>query len=135
MTDIISITPYINNGLSIGDIVEMGDGAQTTYNAIYHHNGKRFSNYFESVEKAKRYLEEKYIACLRPFSDELIIAIKMSGVSVAEMAEDIGCSRAVIHKWMAGNSYPAVHHLWRLCMCLGIEERLGELVRLIESER
>lgn len=83
---------------------------------------------------------EKKMKCLtKPeFGKNLKDLIESSGFSIVEVAEDIGCSKEVIYKWMAGHSHPGVSPLVRICKLLAVlewEPLYTELSEIIELER
>ena len=52
------------------------------------------------------------------FSDLLHAEIKVSDLTVKEIAAACNTSSASINKWKGGEVYPAVHYLYRLAKCL-----------------
>lgn len=56
------------------------------------------------------------------FKDLLSAEIKQSPYTLQDIAESLGITRGSISKWKSGESYPAVHLLWRLCQMLHPEQ-------------
>ena len=52
------------------------------------------------------------------FADLLHAEIKVSTLTVKEIAAACNTSSASINKWKGGEVYPAVHYLYRLAKCL-----------------
>lgn len=52
------------------------------------------------------------------FADLLHAEIKVSDLTVKEIAAACNTSSASINKWKVGEVYPAVHYLYRLAKCL-----------------
>ena len=52
------------------------------------------------------------------FADLLHAEIKVSHLTVKEIAAACNTSSASINKWKSGEVYPAVHYLYRLAKCL-----------------
>ena len=55
------------------------------------------------------------------FSELLNAEIKVSDLTVKEIAAACNTSSASVNKWKGGEVYPAVHYLFRLAKCLHSE--------------
>lgn len=55
------------------------------------------------------------------FAELINAEIKVSDLTVKEIAAACNTSSASINKWKGGEVYPAVHYLWRIAKCLHAE--------------
>jgi hypothetical protein len=134
----IQMTPFIIDGDRAGDIVEFWhpEYCMWAYNAIYSFNGKVASQSFFDREEAEAYLQIKHKKNTQTFSQRLSDAISGSEYTHDQISKEIGCSSVAISKWKSGDTYPAVHFLYRLSVLLEIgQDRFIEWVEQIEQEK
>lgn len=111
-----------------------------TWKGVVTYEGNVFSHM--SVTSAQECVKwgERKMKCLTDpeFGQALKEMIDLSGFTQVQVAEEVGCSREVLHKWMKGHSHPGVHFLVRLCKLLAVlewEKLYLELSDIIELEK
>lgn len=52
------------------------------------------------------------------FANHLHASVDASSYTRQRLADEIGCSKAALDKWLSGQQYPAVHYLWRICVAI-----------------
>jgi len=56
------------------------------------------------------------------FAESLKEWLTLQDKSIVDLAEEVGCSRDVVYKWMNGDSYPSVEFLVRICQVFNPKE-------------
>lgn len=103
-------------------------------------SGKICSKVFDNEEEGRSWVISKYKETgYVPFYRHLRKAVENSGLAHHVIGLEIGCSRASITKWLAGEQYPAVHFLLRLTNVLfprnKAQARFVEWAEIINQER
>jgi hypothetical protein len=93
----------------------------------------------DNQEEAIQWARDKYTALLDPqFARILHGYIMGSDYALVDIAEVIGVTENAISKWIAGDTYPSIPALVRLCQMLSgdaWEARYNKLSKMVEMER
>jgi len=93
----------------------------------------------DKPEEAIQWARDKYTAILAPqFARILHGYIMGSDYALVDIAEVIGVTENAISKWIAGDTYPSIPALVRLCQMLSgdaWEARYNKLSKMVEMER
>lgn len=129
-------------GMKVGSVIREWHPiyCSWTWKGVVTWEGNVYSYYsFLSSRECQEWGERKVKCLLKPeFGQALKELIDLSGFTQVQVAEEIGCSREVLQKWMKGQSHPGVSFLVRLCRLLAVlewERLYTELSQIIELER
>lgn len=93
----------------------------------------------DDPDQAIEWARAKYAALLDPqFARVLQQYIMSSDYAIVDIAEVIGVTENAISKWIAGDTYPSIPALLRLCQMISgeaWEARYNKLSKMIEMEK
>ena len=120
--DIIDNIDIMFDGRVVGVVKKYWHPQYTCYvwEAVLTHDGQVYTHLdFHSSQVCVDWAHKKILAVQNPqFRHMLRAAIQCRPVSILDLANNIGCSRYTIHKWIRGESYTDVKMLKRLCHAL-----------------
>lgn len=122
----IDVAPIMWDGVQVGQVSREWHSIYCTwvFKGVVTYDGTVHS--FISTDSQKECLDwglKKMKALSRPeFGTALKELIDLSGFTQTQVAEEIGCSREVLVKWMKGHSHPSVHFLYRICRLLAVSD-------------
>lgn len=132
--------PVLENNLEIGAISSWESvGIQYFQAIVQTETGMILSSTFKDIQEAQTYIRTKYKETgYVPFSVLLESAIKQADLSFRVVGASIGVSQVSVSKWVSGETYPAVHFLYRLANLLILDDpqaKFMEWVQVINKER